>query len=209
MAIRQLSAGLLALLLLGCDQPGVLLTRKAQSLPSPAGIEVAFNQRRGAAYRSPIGGESREGDDLEALILRAIAEARQEVLVAVQELSLPRVAEALAAKHRSGLRVEVVLENSYSTPWSQQHAAELSPHLRLRRQQLMALADRNRDGRLSAEETVAGDAVLILQRAGVPLIDDQADGSAGSALMHSKGLPTAAEGICICHSTFTPPQVVG
>jgi len=30
-----------------------------------------------------------------------------------------------------------------------------------------------------------------------------------SALMHSIGLPTAAERICLCHSTFTPPQVVG
>jgi phosphatidylserine/phosphatidylglycerophosphate/cardiolipin synthase-like enzyme len=209
LAIRRIAAGLLTLLLQSCDRPGVLVAPNPRSLPMPAGIEVAFNQRRDATYRSPIREETRTGDDLEALILRAITGARQEVLVAVQELSLPRVAEALVAKHRAGLRVEVVLENTYSTPWSQEHAAGLSPHLRLRRQQLMALADRNRDGRLSPEETERGDAVLILQRGGVPLIDDRADGSAGSSLMHSKYLVADGRVVVTGSANFTPSCIHG
>ena len=108
--------------------------------------------------------------------------------MAVQELSLPAVAQALADQHHRGRRVRVVLENTYSTPWSEQHEAELSPHLRSRRRQLLQLADRNHDGVLSPAEREAGDAVLILRRAGVPVIDDREDGSAGSGLMHSKYL---------------------
>jgi len=73
----------------------------------------------------------------------------------------------------------------------------------------MALADRNRDGQLTAKEREKGDAVALLQRGGVPLLDDTADGSRGSALMHSKILPIATNMVCLCYSTFTPPQVVG
>jgi len=170
----ECTAGLLALALSlgGCGIAGELRGQGPKPLPQPPGIMVAFNQREGASYRSPISGQRRNGDDLEALLLATIRGARREILVAVQELSLPEVARALAEQHRRGLRVRVVLENSYSTPWSDQHEAELNPHLRLRRRQLLQLAARNHDGLLSPAEREAGDAVLILQRAGVPVIDD-------------------------------------
>jgi len=175
----------------------------------PQGIRVAFNQRAEASYRSPISGERRAGDNLEELLLQTIREARQELLVAVQELSLPRVAEALAERQRAGLRVRVVLENTYSTPWSAEHEAELSPHLRHRHRQLMALADANHDGQLSAQERASGDAVAILQRAGVPLIDDTEDGSAGSALMHSKYLIADRRVVITGSTNFTPSCIHG
>jgi phosphatidylserine/phosphatidylglycerophosphate/cardiolipin synthase-like enzyme len=193
----------------GCTSPGQLVGQKAPALPMPEGIRVAFNHRAEAAYRSPISGQRRSGDDLEALVLEAIAGARQELLVAVQELSLPRVAEALAAKHRAGVRVQVVLENTYSTPWSQEHEAELTPHLRHRHHQLKALADQNGDGQLSASERDQGDAVAILQRAGVPLLDDTADGSAGSGLMHSKYLVADRQVVVTGSTNFTPSCVHG
>ncbi|MFM8674422.1 MAG: phospholipase, partial [Vulcanococcus sp.] len=163
----------------GCSQPGSLQGAAPSPLPLPAGITVAFNHRAEAHYRSPISGAQRSGDDLEALLLETIRGAQRELLVAVQELSLPQVARALVEQHRRGLRVQVVLENTYSQPWSSQHEAELSPHLRQRRRQLMALADRNRDGQLTAKEREQGDAVALLQRGGVPLLDDTADGSRG------------------------------
>jgi len=175
----------------------------------PAGIHVAFNQRAEASYRSPISGTMRQGDDLEALLLQTITSAQQELIVAVQELSLPQVAQALVAQHRRGVRVRVVLENSYSEPWSDQHDADLSPHLRLRRRQLMALADRNHDGRLSVAEQQAGDAVAILRRGGVPLLDDSADGSRGSALMHSKYLVADGRVVVTGSTNFTPSCIHG
>jgi phosphatidylserine/phosphatidylglycerophosphate/cardiolipin synthase-like enzyme len=206
---QALAVGLLALALQGCSQAGQLVGRAPPPLPLPAGINVAFNHRADAHYRSPIHGGQRAGDDLEALLLHTIRGARRELLVAVQELSLPEVARALVEQQRRGLRVQVVLENTYSQPWSQQHEAELSPHLRQRRRQLMALADRNRDGRLSGEERDQGDAVALLLRGGVPLLDDSADGSRGSALMHSKFVVADRRVVVTGSTNFTPSCIHG
>ena len=183
--------------LTGCSGPAAAIRRGAPSadLPLPAGIRVAFNHRSDRRYRSPVSGQWRQGDDLEAMILEAIGEARSEVLVAVQELSLPAVAEALAARQRQGLRVRVVLENTYSTPWSEQHAVDLEPHQRQRVTQLQAMGQ--------------GDAVAILRRAGVPLIDDTADGSAGSGLMHHKFLVVDRRLVVTGSANFSPSCIHG
>ncbi len=195
--------------LAGCSATGQLGGTRPDPLPLPPGIQVAFNHRADSRYRSPISGQWRSGDDLEAMLLTAIGAARREVLVAVQELSLPEVAEALAERHRAGVTVRVVLEHTYSQPWSEQHDADLSPHLRQRKQQLMALADRNHDDQLSAEERGRGDAVAILRRAGVPLLDDTADGSAGSGLMHSKFLVVDRRLVVSGSANFTPSCIHG
>ena len=174
-------------LLQGCSsQAGRLIGARPAELPLPEGIQVAFNHRADNHYTSPIHAEPRNGDNLEALLVRGIESAEQEILVAVQELSLPAVAEALVRQHRRGVSVKVVLENTYSTPWSEQHDADLEGHARQRRQLLMELADRNRDGVLSLEEQQGSDAVALLTTAGIPWLDDTADGSRGSGLMHSK-----------------------
>jgi phosphatidylserine/phosphatidylglycerophosphate/cardiolipin synthase-like enzyme len=132
---------------------------------------------------------------MEAMVVEAINAARQEVLVAVQELSLAGVAEALIARHRQGVTVRVVLENTYSTPWSTQHLADLSPHQRHRQAQLQALGQ--------------PDAVALLLRAGVPLIDDTADGSAGSGLMHHKFLVVDRQVVVTGSANFSPSCIHG
>ncbi|MFM7312833.1 MAG: phospholipase D-like domain-containing protein [Cyanobium sp.] len=167
----------------------------ARLLPLPPGIQVAFNHRAEQRYRSPISGLWRQGDDLEALILRGIRQARSEVLVAVQELSLPAVAEALVASQRHGVKVHVVLENGYSAAWSEQHAADLVPHQRQRVEQLRALGH--------------GDAVAILRRGGVPLLDDTADGSAGSGLMHHKFMVVDRKVVVTGSANFSPSCIHG
>ena len=79
--------------------------------------------------------------------------------MAVQELSLPRVAQALiAAKHR-GVLVEVILENNYSQAWSEQRPSRLKPRERQRWHELNRLADSDRNGTTTAEEAFHGDAV--------------------------------------------------
>ena len=183
------------LLLGGCSIQGKLLGKPAEDLPLPPGIEVAFNHNSAHRYRSPITGRWREGDDLEAFVLSTIAPAKQDILVAVQELSLPKVAEALVAKQRQGVAVKVVLENTYSTPWSEEHLADLVPHQRKRHQQL--------------EQLGWGDALLILQRGGVPMIDDTADGSAGSGLMHHKFLVVDRRVVVTGSTNFTPSCIHG
>jgi len=193
----------LALALGGCGATARIVGQGPADLPLPAGIEVAFNHRSDRHYTSPIDGRSRNGDDLESLLLETIQRADREILVAVQDLALPRVAEALVARHRAGIAVKVVLENTYSVPWSHQHLHDLSPHQRLRHSGLMALADRDRDGALSSAELEQGDAVAILQRGGIPLIDDTADGSAGSGLMHHKFLIADGRWLVTGSANFT------
>lgn len=183
-------------LLSGCGPaPASLWGPGERVLPLPAGIRVAFNHREGQRYRSPVSGQWRQGDDLEALVVEAIREARREVLVAVQELSLAGVAEALIERHRQGVVVRVVLENTYSTPWSLQHPADLTPHQRHRNDQLRALGQ--------------PDAVALLLRAGVPMIDDTADGSAGSGLMHHKFMVVDRRVVVTGSTNFSPSCVHG
>lgn len=174
MARRSLGCwvSLIALVLAGCGGRAQLSGQPPEPLPLPEGIAVAFNHNPLARYRSPFDGSWRKGDDLEAFVLEAIAAAEEEILVAVQELSLPRIAEALVERHRAGVRVKVVLENTYSTPLSERHPADLTSRQRNRQRQLLALG--------------GGDPLVILRSGGVPMLDDTADGSAGSGLMHHK-----------------------
>ncbi|MEY3963454.1 MAG: hypothetical protein RLZZ106_709 [Cyanobacteriota bacterium] len=197
-------------LLQGCaSQAGRLVGAGPAELPLPAGIEVAFNHRADRHYTSPIHAEARNGDNLEAMLVRGIEAAEEDILVAVQELSLPAIAEALVRQHRRGVSVKVVLENTYSTPWSEQHEAELDGHARQRRQLLMELADRNRDGMLSLDEQQRGDAVALLQGAGVPVLDDTADGSQGSGLMHSKYVVVDRRVVITGSANFTASGIHG
>ena len=57
---------------------------------------------------------------MEAWLIEAIDGATKEVLVAVQELSLPKIAQALIAAQERGIRFAVVLENNYSQACSEQ-----------------------------------------------------------------------------------------
>jgi phosphatidylserine/phosphatidylglycerophosphate/cardiolipin synthase-like enzyme len=193
--LHPLQTLLAAILLAGCSAQARLEGRPPQALPLPEGITVAFNHNPASRYRSPITGAWRQGDDLEDLVLQSIEGAERQILVAVQELSLPRVAAALVRKHQQGLDVRVVLENTYSTPWSLQHDAGLSPHLRHRNQQLRQLG--------------WGDAVLVLQRGGVPMLDDTADGSAGSGLMHHKFMVVDGRTVVTGSANFTPSCIHG
>jgi len=191
-----ISAALSGLVCVGCGPaPADREGNSSPSLPLPAGIEVGFNHQSEHQYRSPLTGRWRQGDDLEAMVLRAINEANSEILVAVQELSLPSIAEALVNRQRQGVRVKVVLDNNYSTPWSEQHPADLSPHQRLRQTQLQALG--------------GPDAVLLLRQAGVPMIDDTADGSSGSGLMHHKFLVADRRVVVTGSANFTASCIHG
>ena len=200
---------LLALLCTGCTVKPTFQGTNTAELALPPGFEVVFNQRQDHSYRSPISGQQRPGDNLEELLLQSIRRSQREVLVAVQELSLPQVAQALAERHRAGVQVRVVVENSYRQPWSNQHPAGLSPHQRQRLAQLKALADRDRNGELSTTELLQGDAMAMLEGAGVPTIDDTADGSQGSGLMHHKFLVVDQRWVVVGSANFSSSDIHG
>ncbi|MEY4356194.1 MAG: hypothetical protein RLZZ89_1262, partial [Cyanobacteriota bacterium] len=177
---------LVGLVCAGCSATASYQPNQTEQIALPKDIELRFNQLNTKNYQSPINGEQRPGENLEALIIESINGAEHEILLAVQELSLPRVAVALAAKHKTGVMVKVVVENQYRKAWSKIHAAGLPPHQQERLLQLAALADTNNNGLLTASERHNGDAIAILETASVPIKDDTADGSKGSGLMHHK-----------------------
>ena len=75
-------------------------------------IDVVFNHNTRSRYRSPLTAVKRNGEDMEALLIEAIYGATEEMLVAVKELSLPRIAQALITAQQRGIRVAVVMGNN-------------------------------------------------------------------------------------------------
>ena len=182
--------GVVLLFLGGCQKRSVQNNRPDR-LPQDPFVEVYMNQNqaKGADYTDRYRNITRLGDNLEQAIVDAIAGAKSTIDVAVQEFRLPDIALALAERHQAGVKVRVILENTYNRAWSDYSRAEieqLSDRERNRYEEFIALADRDRDGIVSSEERDRGDALIILRNAGIPIIDDTADGSKGSGLMHHK-----------------------
>ena len=159
---QQISLSALPLLtpmLLSCSQAGQVVGKADPELPLPPQFQLHFNHRDAGRYRQPLNGQWRNGDNLEDHLVQQINAASEELLVAIQELTLPEISQALIRAKKRGVNVQVVLENNYSKPWSEQHPSDLTPHGRRRLEQLQLLADSNRDGRLSADERLSGDSL--------------------------------------------------
>ena len=193
--MHRLSALALAALCSGCTAAAQYHPWPEATLQQPESITVGFNHLRGSSYISPLTGQRRSGENLEQQLITAIGSAQREVLVAVQELTLPAIADALIERHRAGVPVKLVLENNYSAPWSRQHPAGLEPHQQKRLQRLQKLGWR--------------DAIALLQGAGVPLLDDTADGSAGSGLMHHKFVVIDRQRVLTGSANFTSSGLHG
>ncbi|MEA5595567.1 DUF655 domain-containing protein [Rivularia sp. UHCC 0363] len=158
-------------------------------LPQDSLIQVYFNHSQTNEYPEPYRKQIRKGDDFEKIIIEAISQAESTVDVAVQELRLPLVAQALIKKQQEGVKVRVILENNYSRPWSDftpQELAKLTQREQQRYQEFQKFLDTDEDGKLSEQEINQRDALKIIRNANIPLIDDTADGSKGSSLMHHK-----------------------
>lgn len=158
-------------------------------LPQDPYIQAYFNHNQAAVYTDPYRKITRHGDDLEQVVVDAIATAQTSIDVAVHEFSLPGIAHALADRQAAGVEVRVVVENTYSTPVAQRNSggfAELDEHSQDKVNDLYAFIDADQDGVLSDGELRDRDVLTILAQANIPLIDDTADGSKGSGLMHHK-----------------------
>ena len=183
------------------------------SLPQDRYIQAYFNHRETKQdYVEPYREMKRSGDNLEAVIIKEIAAAKSTISLAVQELNLPLVAKALAQSHGSGVRVRVILDNQYSHSFSQlnrQEIEQLKPRDRLKLNSFLKLVDLNRDNNLDPQEMAQRDALFILKQAGIPIIDDTADGSKGSGLMHHKFMVVDNKIVLTGSTNFTVSGVYG
>ncbi|NJO74853.1 MAG: competence protein ComE, partial [Leptolyngbyaceae cyanobacterium RM1_406_9] len=183
--------GLLLFLSLNHWRQGSALQPSLEPLPQDPLIQVYFNHSQAATYTEPYRQQERFGDDLEQVIVEAIATAQSSIDAASQEFRLPRIAQALQEKQQAGVRVRVIVENEYSRPWSSytpEEVGQLDERQQGKYLEFLQLADQNQDGQLAPAEINQRDALVILQQSQIPVIDDTADGSKGSDLMHHKFL---------------------
>jgi phosphatidylserine/phosphatidylglycerophosphate/cardiolipin synthase-like enzyme len=216
--MRQSKLWLLPILLLVAgliiwlkSQPDKTLA-KLTPLPQHPQIQAFFNQNPVSSYLEPYRGIQRPGDDLESIIIAEIDRAQQSIDIAVQEFKLPRIALALAKRQQAGTNVRVILESNYSISWSTLTAADvvkLSERERSRYQEFIKLVDADGDGQLSGAEIDQRDALKILANAQIPVIDDTADGSRGSGLMHHKFMVVDGKQTVVTSANWTLSDVHG
>jgi competence ComEA-like helix-hairpin-helix protein len=204
---------LASLLAYGLKKPSqTSIQPQVDPLPQDSFIQVYFNHSEAAVYTDPYREQSRLGDDLEQIVVDTIASAESRVDVAVQELRLPKIAQALAELHQAGVNIRVILENNYSRPWSDFTKAEiqqLSDREKDRYSEFFQLADINQDGELSQSEIQQRDALLILSNSKVPMIDDTEDGSKGTGLMHHKFVIVDGQTVIVSSANFTLSGIHG
>jgi phosphatidylserine/phosphatidylglycerophosphate/cardiolipin synthase-like enzyme len=181
-------------------------------LPQDESIQVYFNHNQATQFTEPYRSKTRRGDDLAAILIAAIADSRSQIDVAVQELQLPNIAEALVAKSQAGIKVRVILENNYSRPSSELTTTEvenLPARAKERYQEFQKLVDLDRDGSLSQAEIDRRDALVILRNGGVTVIDDTADSSKGSGLMHHKFMVVDGMQTIVTSANWTMSDIYG
>lgn len=158
-------------------------------LPQHPQIKVFFNHNQASRYTDPYRNIERLGDNLERVMIDNVNQAKSSLDIAVQELRLPNIAKAIVDAKLRGVNVRLILENQYSRAWSEFTPDEIkqgNQRDRDRYQEFQKFADINGDGKLSDNELDRRDGLRLIKVTGVPWIDDTADGSKGSGLMHHK-----------------------
>jgi phosphatidylserine/phosphatidylglycerophosphate/cardiolipin synthase-like enzyme/DNA uptake protein ComE-like DNA-binding protein len=208
---RNLYGAIFALGLTACQSATPQVVRPTP-LPQEADVQVFMNHEPAAQYTEPYRPQTRTGEDLEQIMVDTIATAQTTIAVAVQELRLPKVAQALRDRQAAGVKIRVILENTYARPYSRFKPADLAKlpeREKARYQEAVSLLDRNHDQQLSPEEIANGDALVMLDNAKIPRIDDTADGSAGSNLMHHKFIVIDQQTVVVSSANLTTSDVHG
>ncbi len=163
--------------------------RTIEPLPQHPQIQVYMNQSEANYYTDPYRNKTRLGDNIEQVIIDAIKGAKRSVDVAVQEFRLPGIAKAMIEKRNQGVRVRLIIENTYNKGYSEytkEEIARFTEREKGKYEDFLAFADLNKDGVISREEALERDTIPMIKEARLDYIDDTADGTKGSGLMHHK-----------------------
>lgn len=172
-------------------------------------VNAYFNHNPKASYTDPYRNITRQGDDLENVLLTEIAKAKKTIFIAVQELRLPLVAKALVLKKSQGVDVRVVLEHDYNFTIKTQGEESEDEYEASKLTDLKALIDVNKDGKYSKEEMENRDAVHMLHVGKIPVMDDTFDDTHGSGLMHHKFMIVDGKSTVVSTANFTLSCVHG
>ena len=191
------------------------------ALPQHPNIQVFFNQNQAAKYTDPYRKIERLGDNLERVMIDNVNKSKLSLDVAVQELRLPNIAKAIVDAKLRGVNVRLILENNYSRAWSEytpEQVEKMNARDRDRYKEFQKFADLDNNGRLSEDELDRRDGLRLLKVTNVPWIDDTADGSKGSGLMHHKFMVIDDQVVLFgsanltmsdIHGDFTKPETRG
>ncbi|MCY7368743.1 MAG: phospholipase D-like domain-containing protein, partial [Chamaesiphon sp.] len=189
-----------------------LTPERLPALPQDELIRVYFNHDRSVNFTELYRQKTRPGIDLGAKLIETINSAQSQIDIAVQEFQLPQIAQALVAKSAAGIKIRVVLEHNYSRSRSELTTAEvegLTVRDRDRYQEYQNLVDIDKDGILSSAEINQRDALMILRNARIPILDDTADGSKGSGLMHHKFMVVDGHQVIVTSANWTMSDIYG
>ncbi|MGK7933525.1 MAG: DUF655 domain-containing protein [Microcystaceae cyanobacterium] len=180
--------GLICFSIIAC-QDKTNLTNK--SLPQNEAIQVYFNHKndKGLNYQEPYREIERSGDNLEQIYIDGINSAKVSIDLAIQELRLPNIAKALVTQLQNGIKVRVIIENTYNNTGIDKQKINSNQLTQREKQAYEAyrkFVDQNQDGEISQQELSERDALFILKTANIPLIDDTEDNTKGTGLMHHK-----------------------
>ncbi len=181
-------------------------------LPQDESIQVYFNHDRSVNFTESYRQKTRPGVDLAAKLIAAIDSSQSTIDIAVQEFQLPNIAQALAAKSQTGIKVRVILEHNYSRPLSELTTTDvegLTTRERDRYQEFQKLVDIDGDGALLPAEINQRDALIILRNAKIPILDDTADSSRGSGLMHHKFMVVDGHRVIVTSANWTMSDIYG
>ena len=197
--------------LYGCQTaiPAPAKLDRIPALPQDPLIQTYMNHNEAAEYTELDRPITRSGDNLEQTIIDGINSAQTTLQIAIQEFRLPRIAQALADRARAGVKVSVILENQYSTPYSSFTPAQISALPKRDRQRYddnKAIMDANKDGTIDAEEIQTRDALVVLDRAGIFRIDDR---SGTTGLMHHKFMIIDGKQTIVTSANWTPSDIHG
>lgn len=183
----------------------ILITARGE-----ASIRTYFNQNKSGYYTDPYRNISRPGDNLEQVIIDQISTARKTIYLAVMELRLPLIARALIEKKNQGVDVRVVLEHDYNFGvLTQSDSSENNEYEASKLAELKAFVDVNGNGRFEREELETRDAIYMLKKAGIPIMDDTSDASRGSGLMHHKFVVIDEKNTIVSSANFTMSCIHG